>query len=63
MNNIEELKEKVENVENMEETKQNNEGLGEEVPVEEMGQVTGGDSFLRNLRPTFMAGRGGKEVE
>ena len=63
MNNIEELKEKVENVENMEETKQNNEGLGEEVPVEEMDQVTGGDSHLSNLRPTFMMGRGVKEVE
>ena len=63
MSNVVDLNEKVENEEIMEETKQVIEDSDNEVPVEEMGQVTGGDGFLRNLRPTFMMGRGVKEVE
>ena len=63
MNNVVDLNEKPENDENMVETKQNIEGLGEEVPVEEMDQVTGGDNPFSTLRPTFMMGRGVKEVE
>ncbi len=63
MSNVVDLNEKVENDEIMEETKQVIEDSDKEVPVEEMGQVTGGDGFLKNLRPTFMTGRGVKEVE
>ena len=63
MSNVVNLNEKVENDEIMEETKQVIEDSDKELPVDEMDQVTGGDSYLSSLRPTFMMGRGVKEVE
>ncbi|MBR6229942.1 MAG: hypothetical protein IKQ97_09415 [Eubacterium sp.] len=47
MNNVEDLKEKVENVENLEETKQIIEDSGKEVSLDEMEEATGG---VKNLR-------------
>ena len=63
MNNVVDLNEKPENDENMVETKQVIEDSDKELPIDEMDQVTGGDSYLSTLRPTFMMGRGVKEVE
>ncbi len=58
MNNVRDLKENVKIDENMEETKQIIENSEDELPVEELDQVNGGDGLFSSLRPKFLPGRG-----